>query len=115
MDVQQLFVGMRESDLTNSRGRLTFLQFELAGAQREVTPPQRDGARGDQNHFLPALAAGSHIRRQALEPSAIEAALVAIYQQARADFDDDTPRIGQAARGEFAVFNGHKSTILPFT
>ena len=106
---------MRESNLSYGRGRLAFLKLELAGTESQVPSSERDGARGHQNHFLAALSQGSNVRGQALKPSAVQSALVAVHQQGGPDFDDDSLCIGQATGGGFAVCGGHGISILPFT
>ena len=63
----------------------------------------------------PRLRRRSEIRREALQPGAIQSPLVGVDQQRRPDLDDDAPGVGQAARGGFAVGNVHMDAILPFT
>ena len=114
--LQELLVGVREANLTDRRSRLTLLEFQLARAQPEVPPAERDGAGGHQNDLLSPLAHGR----------ATSAAKLSSHARFRRPFSASTSsaeptltttRLASVKRraAGFAVGNGHGYTILPFT
>src|ERR1700722_12103295 len=73
--------------------------------------PECDGAGGDQDHFLTALAHPSDVRHEAFEPRAVETTLLGLDQQRRADLHDHALGVGQAVGARLAVFNVHGGNI----
>src|ERR1700735_5582314 len=69
--------------------------------------PECDGAGGDQDHCLAALAHPSDVRREAFEPRAVETTLLRLAQQRGADLHDHALGVGQAVGARLAVFNVH--------
>ena len=102
---------MGESNLTDRGRRLALLQPQPA-LEAQVAAAECNGAGGHQNDLLAAPAHAGHVHRQAFQPGTIQAARISVDEQGGSDFDDDSFRLGQAARGGFAVGGGHERTIL---
>src|SRR5688572_4866792 len=77
---------MRERDLPDSRGGLLLLKLEGPLRQLEDAPPERDGARGDDDRLAASPSELRDILGQRIEPGALQFACLLIHEQRRADF-----------------------------
>ena len=86
---------VREANLPDRGRGLAFLQLEFPGSQAELTAPERDRPGGNQHDLLAALAQRGDIRRQRLEPGAVQPPRRTLHEQRRADLDDDSPGLDE--------------------
>jgi hypothetical protein len=87
---------MRKNDLSGCRCGLALLEPRAALFEVQLAPPERDGARRDDDDFLAGAAEIRDVRANALEPRSIHGACLLIHEQRRADLDDDAARAGEA-------------------
>ena len=88
MSFQHVLPCVRQADLAHGGSRLAFFELEFAGLQTQLPAPQRDRARGDEQHVLTAHTQCMDITRQRFQPGAVELAGLRIHEERRADFDD---------------------------
>jgi hypothetical protein len=84
------FVDLRETHLTDSRGRLQFVDFAWPPSPTKPLHAFGNRARTDQHHFLALRAQRCDLRGPTADRSMIEAAPV-IGDEARADFHYQSP------------------------
>ena len=96
---QRFLIGMRQADLAGGGRGLLLFQPQRAGRQAQMAAADRDGAGGDDDHFLPARAAARDVVGQGVEPVAPDPAGLLVHQQGRADLDDQPARFAQAGGG----------------
>ena len=88
MSFQHVLPCVRQADLAHGGSRLAFFELEFAGFQTQLPAPQRDRARGDEQHVLAAHTQCMDITRQRFQPGAVELAGLRIHEERGADFDD---------------------------
>jgi len=112
---QHALVGTGERDLAHRRRGLRLLQLQRPARKAQHVPPQRDGARGYQDHLLPRTGEAGHVLRQRGEPVGVEPALPAVHQQAGADLHNDAPGLGPLRPGWApGLGRGHALPALPW-
>ena len=99
---QRRFPGAAQCDLADAGGGLALLQRQRRPVELQDTPPQRDGARGDDDDLGAAPAQRVDIGGDRLQPFVPWPPGGAIDDQSRADLDGDaaegTQRIVRCAR-----------------
>ena len=84
---ERRLVRMGQPDLPAGRRCLHLLQLQRALRETEVTAPDGDRARRDDQHVLAAFAKLGHVPREAIEPGLVEGAGLRVGEQRRADLD----------------------------
>src|SRR5580700_4666980 len=90
---------MRQTDLSDRRGRLAVLEPQRTGLEAQAAAPERNRARGHQDYLLPAPTQPQEILDQGLEPGAIDTSAVAVDQERRAHLHDDESRPAEGRCG----------------
>ena len=75
-------IGVRKANLAGRRRGLFFFELQRAAGEAEVAPADRDRARRNQQHLLPARAAAGEIFDQRAEPLAPDVARRLVDEQA---------------------------------
>ena len=97
--LEQVLVRMREPYLAHGSGRLALLEPQRSLGQPQLAAPERNGAGGNQDQLLAALAQPQQVFDERLEPGAIDPPALRIHQQRRAHLHDDAPCLHEGRCG----------------
>src|SRR5262249_18487638 len=89
----------REPHLPCRGSGLLLLEPQPAAREAEQAPSSGDGARGDDHHLLPGLAAGGGVGGERVRPIAGDAPRIVVNRQRPADLDDKALGLGDAISG----------------
>src|SRR5262249_59801163 len=87
--LQQLLVGMGETDLADGRRRLALFQPQRTLRETQLAAPERDRPRGNQDDLLAALPEAQEVLDQALEPGPVDASCLRVRQERGTDLHHD--------------------------
>jgi hypothetical protein len=99
---QHLGPGARKRDLADRSGGLAVLQLERPAPEPEHAAPERDGARGHDQHVRLAAVQFGQVLRERREPGVVEPPAHPVHQQRGADLDDDAAELGKRGGHESA-------------
>src|SRR5581483_4762374 len=111
---QQFLVRVRQSDLPDSRRRLTLLEPQRTFGELQFPATQSDGSGRHQDDLLITLAQPQEILDQSLEPGSIDTSGFGINQQGRAHLHHNPAGLLQGRKrfGNLSAHSGENYTAI---
>ena len=93
--MQHLGPEPRQRDLAHGGGGLAVFELQRAMGEAENAAPERDGARGHDQHIGAAAMKRGDVVGEARQPAMFRRSLLRIDEQRGADLDDDAFEVGE--------------------